>query len=98
MDRVQLIERLQPFLELSRQAGKPLEIVRLDEALPGLPGNGYVVHVLAPWSADMSFGETMDLVLDFLWQTTDVALRTEISTLNVQARREEPAARFAGWV
>lgn len=98
MDSEQLIERLQPFLELSRQQGKPLEIVRLDEALPGLPGNGYVVHVLAPWSAGLSFGETMDIVLDFLWQTTDVALRTEISTLNVQARREELTARFAGWV
>ena len=98
MDSKQLVERLQPFLELSRQANKPLEIVRLDEALPGLPGNGYVVHLLAPWSADKSFGETMDTVLDFLWQTTDVALRTEIATLNVQAQREELTARFAGWV
>ena len=98
MDKEQLTECLQPFLALSRQEGKPLEVVRLDDALPGLPGNGYIVHLLAPWSEGMSFGETMDVVLDFLWRTTDVTLRTEISTLKVQARREELAARFAGWV
>jgi len=99
MDREELKKQLQRFLDLSKKEGKPLKIVRLDDALPGLPGNGYIVHLLAPWAADMSFGEAMDLVLDWLWQTTDVALRTEISSLNIQPGHEDVAAylRYGGW-
>lgn len=97
MDRQQLIDRLQPFLELSEREGKPMEIVRLDDALPGLPGNGYILRIVAPWSAGLSFGETMDAVLDLLWRSTDVTMREGISSLHVRPRREDLATSFAGW-
>ena len=97
MDRQQLIDRLQPFLELSEREGKPLKIVRLDEAIPGFSGTGYILRIVAPWSAGMSYGDTMDSVLDLLWRSTDAAMREGISSLHVRPRQEDLATSFASW-
>ena len=48
MDRETLRQQLGPFVALDRQEGKPFEIVRIDDAIPGIKSTTFIVRLVAP--------------------------------------------------
>ncbi len=96
MDKEQVIADLQPFLAQSIRQGRPLELMGLEKQFPGFYDPGYVVQLVAPWSAALSYKQTMDIVVDLLWETTTEAKRQGVSSLDVRPRREDFEPSYAG--
>lgn len=94
MDSQTLKQRLQPFVELGQREGLPFEIVGLDDAIPGLTNDNYIVRIVAPWTAGKSFDQTMDPLLDLLWRSTSSDQREGIAMLQVSPSRESTAGRY----
>lgn len=84
MDRNTLRQRLSAFLALGRQEGKPFEIVRIDDAIPGIAADTFILRIVAPWAANSSWYEATDELLALLWRSTDVETRRAIFALNVR--------------
>lgn len=96
MDSQTVKKNLQPFVELGRQEGWPFEIMKLDDAIPGLPDDNYIVHIVAPWAAGQSFDQTMDQLLELLWRSTSAEERRGIAMLRVSPDRNGQSARYVG--
>ncbi len=82
MDRATLLTQLSPFISLGQREGKPFEIVRLDDAIPGVESDSFIVRIVAPWSATV--GDAYGVLTDLLWRSTDVETRRAIFALNVR--------------
>lgn len=96
MDSELLMKRLQSFVQLGQREGKPVEILALEDAMPGLTNDAYIVHVLAPWAVGMSFNQQMDELLDLLWRSTTPEEREGISMLRVSSSQVETAGYVPG--
>ena len=83
MDKGELKKILLPFEQLGAERSLPFHIERLDDPTSGLERGQYVVRIVAPWAAGKSFDETMDPLLDLLWDSTDEKTRGAISSIVV---------------
>lgn len=84
MDREALKQQLAPFVALGQQEGKPFDIVRLDDAIPGIDSGAFIVRIVAPWAGEPATGDVYRTLTDILWRSTDVDTRRAIFALNVR--------------
>lgn len=85
MDRNALKQCLDAFVKLGEQEGKPFRIVRIDDAIPGIEADTFILRIVAPWAAESSWHEATEELLGLLWRSTDVATRRAIFALNVRS-------------
>jgi hypothetical protein len=78
MDRDTLDTRLQPFLLECTKRGYPLRSHCLEEAYPGDDSTSYFLRVTVDWIDTMDCSGALDVLLDILWETSDIETRTKI--------------------
>lgn len=86
MDRIELMEKLQDFRAECEKRGYPLHDMCLKEAYPGDISTSYAVRVAIEWFKDMggSRSRALDILIDALWDTTDVETRKNIFAIDVR--------------
>lgn len=83
MDRAELMKALEPFNVRCAELGRPLDIVRLEEAYPGDSSTSYIVQVEAAWANGRSLWYAIDFLFNVLFETVPYKTRTKIFTIQV---------------
>lgn len=91
MDRIELKQRLRRFEALAQERGFPI-VLRLDDDVSGWQQGAYVMRIVAPWSAGLSYDNIMDPLLDALWASTDDETRGAIASVRVSATEADSMA------
>ena len=89
MDRDALRQRLDDFIALGRREGKPFEIIRMDDTIPGIKSGSFILRIVAPWAAGLTWPAATREILDLLWRSTDVETRLAIYSFSVEATAAE---------
>ena len=90
MDRAELANKLQPFIEECAKRQKPLEKACLEEFISGDP-TSYFLLVKSDWIDKVSSSESLEFLFDVLWDTTVVETREKIFTILLI----KPSSQFA---
>lgn len=86
MDRNKLEQKLnKDFKEGCLKKGYPLDDICLSEAYPGDDSTSFIVNVIASWVKDMDCSIALDLLIDVLWDTTEIEYRQAISSIKIYA-------------
>ena len=83
MDSKQLKTSLADFEKECRTRNLSLSYLRIKEAYPGDSSTSYLVEVSAPWFSDITCSEALDLLIDILWDTTTIEIRTSIHAIKI---------------
>jgi hypothetical protein len=90
MDRKSdLMNKLETFKLECEKAEKPLMDICLEEAFPGDNSTSFILKVKAVWLDKLSLSNGLDILLDILWNTTDVPTRIQIFSICVVNSNEE---------
>lgn len=89
MDRDTLETKLQPFVLKCAEKGYPLRSHCLDEAYPGDDSTSYFLRVTAEWIDTMDCSGALDILIDILWETTDIETRTMIFAIIIHDKHEQ---------
>ncbi len=86
MDRAKLEFKLDKDFkaECSKQ-GYPLIDICLEEAYPGDTATSYIVNIVAEWAKNMDCSTALDILIDILWETTEIEYREAIFSINIYA-------------
>lgn len=83
MDRTELKQLLQPFIEKCAEKNRALTGICLEEAFPGDISTSYIVQVKAPWVDGIDCWEAIDFLIDVLWETTKQETRKKVFSVQV---------------
>jgi len=90
MNRAELANKLQPFIEECAKRQKPLEQACLEELVSGDP-TSYILQVKSDWIDKVSTSKSLEFLFDVLWDTTAVETREKIFTILLV----KPGSQFA---
>ena len=90
MNRAELANKLQPFLEECAKRQKPLEKACLEELVSGDP-TSYILQVKSDRIDKVSTSKSLEFLFDVLWDTTAVETRKKIFTILLV----KPGSQFA---
>jgi hypothetical protein len=89
MDRVELMQQLQHFREECVKRGYPLKNMCLKEVDPGDRFTSYFLRVGVDWVWSTGISSALDILIDVLWDTTDVETRKNIFAIDVRDGEEK---------
>lgn len=86
MDRAKLENKLDTdFKAGCLKKGYPLIDICLEEAYLGDISTSYIVNIVAQWAKDMDCSAALDILIDILWETTEIEYREAIFSINIYA-------------
>jgi hypothetical protein len=88
MDRDQLTTALMPFVEECQRRGIALRDYCLEEAFPGDASSSYFLRVTAEWIDLMDCSGALDRLIDVLWDTVSVEIRTYIFAITIHDKND----------
>lgn len=90
MDRkTTLLIKLEKFRKECEKKNRTLDDLCLEEAFPGDDSTSFVLKVKAKWLDKLSLSDGLDILIDFLWDSTSIATRTEIFSICVVNSADE---------
>jgi len=83
MDKQELINKLQPFIEKCKADGYPIDSYELLEAYPGVASTSFIIRIKSSWYEGMNCSPVLTVYIDRLWETVDVATRKFIFAFDI---------------
>lgn len=88
MDSKELNKRLIKFIEGCKEKGYPLDELCLVPAYPGINDSSYDVQVKGGWLSQTICSDALEILIDILFDTTDVETRTNIFCIKILNKNE----------
>jgi len=89
MDSKELKQRLSNFIEACKSKGRPIDEMCLIPAYPGITDSSYNVQVKAEWLNRIICSEALEILIDILFDSTDVETRTNIFCIQILNDNED---------
>jgi hypothetical protein len=83
MDSKELEIKLQGFLNACKASGKSIDKMCLMPAYPGVADSSYNVKVKGEWLNHTICSEALEILIDILFEQTDVETRTNIFCIRI---------------
>jgi hypothetical protein len=68
--------------------GYPIKEICLEDAYPGDDSTSFVLNVSAEWVVNMDCSSALDILIDVLWETTEIKHREAIFAINIFSDEE----------
>jgi len=96
MDSKELKQRLDKFMQACKSKGYSIDELCIVPAYPGISDSSYNVQVKADWLNKTICSEALEILIDILFETTDVETRTNIFCIQILDKNEDVSCQSNG--